>query len=151
MKYLAMFAMLCMSSLSCTSTRQSATAAASPAWNRIGPGGGGTTLSPVFHPTDPNRMWVRCDMSGTYVTSNGGKSWDMHNFKGGASQFAFDPANPNRMFVGGDFLYRTTDAGKTWHMVLPPPRSGREHATVWRPCRLRVHRQERLCPRPGIC
>ncbi len=114
-----MLAMICTNFLSCTSAQQPAKPSPKPAWERIGPGGGGTTLSPVFHPTDPNRMWVRCDMSGDYVTRDGGKSWDIHNFKGGGTLFAFDPANSDRMFVGGDFLHRTSDGGKTWQMVLP--------------------------------
>ncbi len=37
-------------------------------WQAIGPGGGGAQYEPTISPADPNHVFVRCDMTGAYVT-----------------------------------------------------------------------------------
>ncbi|UCF38281.1 MAG: hypothetical protein JSU96_05370 [Acidobacteriota bacterium] len=88
-------------------------------WTVLGPGGGGSTFIPTISPHDPATMLVRCDMSGAYLTRDGGKQWKMLNFPGGAQAFAFDPSNPETMYVGATGVHRSTDGGRTWGMIFP--------------------------------
>ncbi len=93
----------------------------SPEWVAMGPGGGGSTFFPTYHPTDPNRIAIRCDMTGCYLSDNGGRSWEMYNIPGSVSSFAFDPSNNTTVYVGAAGLHRTTDYGKTWELLFPEP------------------------------
>ena len=43
------------------------------AWEVIGPGGGGAQFHPTVSPLDPNVVFVGCDMTGAYLTKDGGK------------------------------------------------------------------------------
>ncbi len=90
-------------------------------WTILGPGGGGTTASPTISPGDPNLVVERCDMTGAYISHDGGLSWRMFNLRSGLATFAFDPSDPRRIFAGGAALWRSDDAGQTWRMVLPNP------------------------------
>ena len=91
------------------------------AWTIIGPGGGGTTVDPIISPADPNLVLLRCDMTGNYITHDGGQSWRMFNLRAGVSAFAFDPADPNRIYAGGAALWRSDNQGRTWRMIFPNP------------------------------
>ena len=66
-------------------------------WEAIGPGGGGSTFIPTFDPSDPETVLIRCDMSGAYLTRDGGQSWKLLNFLGGAQAFAIDPSDSSRL------------------------------------------------------
>jgi photosystem II stability/assembly factor-like uncharacterized protein len=93
----------------------------SPDWSIIGPGGGGSTFFPTYHPTDPDRIAIRCDMTGCYLSDNGGQSWEMYNIPGSVSSFAFDPSENKIVYVGAAGLHRTTDFGKSWELIFPLP------------------------------
>ena len=41
----------------------------------IGPGGGGAMFHPTIGPHDPNTVLVGCDMTGAYITHDGGRHW----------------------------------------------------------------------------
>src|SRR6266478_5404649 len=48
-------------------------AAARPgAWRVIGPGGGGAQFNPTISPRDPRLIFVSSDMTGSYVSEDGG-------------------------------------------------------------------------------
>ena len=42
------------------------------AWQVIGPGGGGTMIQPTISPHDANIVVEHCDMTGAYITTDGG-------------------------------------------------------------------------------
>lgn len=88
-------------------------------WRIIGPGGGGATFIPTFSPTDPQRFLIRCDMTGSYLTSNGGSMYKEINLPGGAAGYAFDPADPSILYIGSATLHRSADGGKTWQQLFP--------------------------------
>lgn len=46
-------------------------------WQPIGISGGGGMFAPAISPIDPNLMMVNCDMSGAYITTDGGRHWTM--------------------------------------------------------------------------
>ena len=98
---------------------QQVSPASEAAWEVIGPGGGGSTFYPTFSYYDPERIVIRCDMTGTYLSADGGQSWEMFNFPGGARAFAFDPQNADVVYVGAKGLHRTRDGGRTWELVFP--------------------------------
>jgi photosystem II stability/assembly factor-like uncharacterized protein len=93
------------------------------AWEVIGPGGGGSMYHPTISPHDPNVVLVGCDMTGAYLTKDGGKSWRMINLRGVAQFFVFDPSNANTIYIYSMGLWRSTDAGATWVLVHPNPKS----------------------------
>lgn len=79
----------------------------------------------MFHPTisphNPNTVLVACDMTGSYITHDGGKSWRMFNLRDDVRFFAFDPADPKTIYAGTKDLWRSTDDGETWRLVYPKP------------------------------
>jgi photosystem II stability/assembly factor-like uncharacterized protein len=90
-------------------------------WWVLGPGGGGAQFMPTISPHDPNRVLVGCDMTGSYITHDGGGSWRMFNLRGRTHFFSFDPAAPDTIYDQGIGLWRSTDAGASWNLVYPAP------------------------------
>ncbi len=89
----------------------------------LGPGGGGAMFNPTISPHDPNTVLISCDMSGSYITHDGGQSWRMFNLRGVVQFFVFDPLDPKVMYAQATGLWRSTDAGETWNLVHPSPGS----------------------------
>jgi hypothetical protein len=88
-------------------------------WEIIGPGGGGSQLYPTISPHDPKRVLVACDMTGSYLTEDGGASWRMFNLGGTTRFFEWDPKNPKVVYAGGSALYRSSDGGVSWNRLFP--------------------------------
>src|SRR3990172_7269144 len=95
-----------------------------PAWKVIGPGGGGAQYLSTIDPQDPNHVFVRCDMTGAYVTYDGGRSWRMFNLRTVVHDFEFDPGNPNTVYAANSGLYRSDDRGVQWQLIYPDPAKG---------------------------
>ena len=89
------------------------------AWRILGPGGGGAQFYPAVSPHDPNLVLVACDMTGAYISENGGQSWRMFNLRNPVTFFAFDPQDPKVIYAGADVLWRSEDRGRTWGLVYP--------------------------------
>ncbi|HTU47259.1 MAG TPA: hypothetical protein VMF91_19505 [Bryobacteraceae bacterium] len=87
----------------------------------LGPGGGGAMFNPTISPHDSNTVLVSCDMTGSYITHDGGRHWRMFNLRGTVSFFAFDPANPQVLYAMATGLWRSTDGGETWRLMYPKP------------------------------
>jgi len=87
----------------------------------VGPGGGGAMFRPQVSPHDPNTVLVACDMTGAYITHDGGKSWRMFNLRGVAEFFVFDPSDKNVIYVESTGLWRSQDDGETWKLIYPKP------------------------------
>ncbi len=92
-------------------------------WAVLGPGGGGAQFTPTISPHSPSRVLVSCDMTGSYVSDDGGGSWRMFNLRGRTRFFEFDPSLPDTIYAQGIGLWRTTDAGTKWNLVYPVPAS----------------------------
>ncbi|MFC1614517.1 WD40/YVTN/BNR-like repeat-containing protein, partial [Gemmatimonadota bacterium] len=101
-------------------------------WQVIGPGGGGGIFLSTISPFDPDIMLARCDMTGAYITYDGGTSWRMINFWNSVTDFEFDPIDPNTIYVstmgslygedrgiGMSTLFRSEDQGERWRIIYP--------------------------------
>src|SRR6267378_5669564 len=89
----------------------------------IGPGGGGAMFHPTISPHDPNAVLVSCDMTGSYITHDGGKSWRMFNLRGVVQFFVFDPLDRKVIYAQSSGLWRSQDEGETWRLIYPNPSS----------------------------
>ena len=91
------------------------------AWTIIGPGGGGAQFYPTVSPLDPDKVLVRCDMTGAYLSEDGGRTWRMFNGRTTVSFFVFDPVDANVIYCNRLGLLRSADGGKTWELIFPDP------------------------------
>jgi photosystem II stability/assembly factor-like uncharacterized protein len=120
--------------LGCSSSapKKGSTSPASPAENSssssrpgnftvIGPGGGGSLYNPTINPSDPDTVLTSTDMTGAYITHDGGRSWRMFNLRGAVNFFAFDPKTPHTIYADTIGLWRSIDNGKSWKLVYPRP------------------------------
>ncbi len=119
-------------------------AARNDKWRIIGAGGGGAQFCPAVSPHDPDKVFVSCDMTGSFVSRDGGGSWRMLNLRGVVRFWAFDPGDPQTVYANSIGLWRTTDGGKTWQLVHPDP------AIVDKIIYSGDHAQERIVTRDGI-
>lgn len=85
----------------------------------LGPGGGGAMFHPTISPHDPNTVLVACDMTGSYITHDGGATWRMFNLRGVVRFFAFDPSDRKTIYAATQVLWRSTDGGETWRLLYP--------------------------------
>jgi photosystem II stability/assembly factor-like uncharacterized protein len=88
-------------------------------WTIVGPGGGGAQFHPTVSPHDPNRALVSCDMTGAYLTEDGGASWRMVNFGSTVRFFAFDEARAKVVYAQTNRLWRSDDGGRSWTAIYP--------------------------------
>ncbi|MFT7033207.1 MAG: photosystem II stability/assembly factor-like uncharacterized protein [Cyclobacteriaceae bacterium] len=106
--------------LSCTQENGQKDENRSPDWTRIGPGGGGSTFMPTFSYHSPDNYIIRCDMTGSYFTKDGGQNYSQVNFPNGSSSFAYNPFDPDIMYIGGGgALNKSFNAGKSWKRIFP--------------------------------
>lgn len=76
---------------------------------------------PTISPHDPDTVLLGCDMTGSYLTRDGGRSWRGFHLRSSARGFAFDPVDPERMYVAAVGLWRSDDSGVGWGLVYPDP------------------------------
>ena len=88
-------------------------------WEVLGPGGGGAQFNPTISRIDPNLVLVSCDMTGSYISVDGGDSWRMFNLRGVVRFFVLDPVNSNIIYAATQGLYRSNDKGKSWNLAYP--------------------------------
>jgi photosystem II stability/assembly factor-like uncharacterized protein len=88
-------------------------------WQKLGPGGGGSTFIPTFSYHDTGHFLIRCDMTGSYLTRDGGDSYQQIDYPGGANCYAHDPVDSNTIYIGTSCLNKSADGGKTWQRIFP--------------------------------
>jgi len=101
-----------------------------PEWQ---PGAGGLCLHTIVaHPDDPDRMWVGISSVGAFETTDAGQTWETRNrgvrteygperypeFGQCVHKFAPAAGMPDRIYQQNHCgMYRTDDAGRTWHEI----------------------------------
>ena len=106
-------------------------------WSRLGPGGGGAQFLPTVNPADPKNVVLRCDMTGSYVTTDNAQSWQMYNLRSVVQDFEFDPSDPNTVYAASTAVYRSRDKGQNWELIFPAPgdivreHMAGDHAEEW--------------------
>ena len=96
-------------------------------WEPLGLNGGGGMFAPGISPVDPRLMMVNCDMSGAYLTRDGGKHWTMiHHSQLRSStrcRPAFHPTDARIIFAAqaGAGMKVSHDGGLHWQPVEGPP------------------------------
>jgi photosystem II stability/assembly factor-like uncharacterized protein len=90
-------------------------------WRIIGPGGGGSLFHPTVSPHDHRTALVACDMTGAYITHDGGATWRIFNLGEPVQFFVFDPLDANAIYAnaGAGGVFRSGDAGATWQRYFP--------------------------------
>lgn len=101
-------------------------------YRNIGPSWGGRAARAVGVPGDPSTFYVATAQSGVWKTTDGGFNWKPifdDEITSSIGSIALAPSNPNVIYVGtgeanirgnvadGYGIFKSTDAGKTWHHV----------------------------------
>ena len=103
-------------------------------WSPFGPGGGGWIEDVVAHPTNPNEVWAKTDLSGLFRSQDAGVTWQKMSAaveRGVMSrkqivshnrQFAIDPNEPQHLYWGVcNMIWASHDGGLTWKAVYGKP------------------------------
>jgi photosystem II stability/assembly factor-like uncharacterized protein len=90
-------------------------------WRTIGYGGGGAMFYPEVSPFNPDYAFVSCDMTGSYITLDGGNSWKMFNLHSPVDFYVFDPLDSNTVYANSIALFKSTDKGTSWNLLYPSP------------------------------
>jgi photosystem II stability/assembly factor-like uncharacterized protein len=112
--------------MGCNTTKNTAVQIKNPngrndTWGFAGYGGGGAMFNPAVSPHNSDYAFVACDMTGSFVTYNGGQLWRMFSLRGPVEYFVFDPVDSNIVYANSIALFRSTDRGNTWDIVYPGP------------------------------
>jgi photosystem II stability/assembly factor-like uncharacterized protein len=108
-------------------------AARAKTWQPVGLGGSGGMFALAVSPLDPRLMILNCDMSGAYMSRDGGRTWSMihHKLLGGNTRCSpvFHPTIAQRIYAAsgsGGGLRVSDDSGATWRPLLDrrPPWTG---------------------------
>ena len=102
-------------------------------WRNIGPQLGGRSLAVAGSAARPNEYYFGATGGGLWKTTDSGTTWapvtDQQITSSSVGAVAVCAANPDVVYIGmgevdlrgsvipGDGVYRSTDAGKTWHHV----------------------------------
>jgi len=99
-------------------------------WKSVGIGGGGSLFAPTFNPYNSSEMWLGCDMSGLYHSTNSGASWSLVPFttiQSGpyAPQVQFT-SNKTTMYDidttnGNQTPVKSTNGGASWSALSNDP------------------------------
>ncbi len=98
----------------------------------IGPGGGGGIFKPVISPFNENLVMVHCDMTGAYISHDGGLSWKIKNLWNVSDDYVFDPLDSGIIYLatrgfshsedrgsGISMLLKSEDQGNKWKIIYP--------------------------------
>ncbi|MDH6365880.1 MULTISPECIES: InlB B-repeat-containing protein [unclassified Breznakia] len=84
----------------------------------IGPGGGGALFNPIVNPQDENNLLMTTDMSGSFTSVDGGKSWVQRNL-GGSAKFSFSKHDPNVVYAYNTHIWVSHNKGLDYERFYP--------------------------------
>jgi photosystem II stability/assembly factor-like uncharacterized protein len=101
-------------------------------WKVIGPGAGGGIFIPTISPFDTSLVFAKGDMTGDFVTYDGGLSWKSFSLMSVVQDYEYDPFDKDVIYAAGrgylydedrgsglSMLYRSKNRGKTWKVIYP--------------------------------
>jgi photosystem II stability/assembly factor-like uncharacterized protein len=103
------------------------------AWSSRGIGGGGALFSPSINPANPQELYMGCDMSELFHSTDMGATWSEVSFlqlEGGHDACMQFTVNPMIRYTvdytsvsGSDYVrpMKTTDGGNTWNIISGSP------------------------------
>jgi len=110
-------------------------------WSARGIGGGGALFSPSWSPHNPNELFMACDMTELFHTTNLGQSWSAKHFRQiqttnnrGLVQFTNTPSllyTVDASTINGNEVYRakkSVDGGNTWVYLNTDPTNGETYS-----------------------
>ncbi|MDB6112798.1 MAG: BNR/Asp-box repeat protein [Pedosphaera sp.] len=109
-------------------------------WAPKGVGGGGALFAPSFNPFNSAELYLACDMSEVFRSTNFGTSWTPVNFKqiqGGRQSIIQYTSNSSILYAidytsigGADSMTptRSLDGGTTWQRLAVDPTGGGAYA-----------------------
>src|SRR5580658_3871303 len=111
---------------------QGITAQAPTVFNSKGIGGGGALFSPSINPFNHNEIYIGCDMSDLFHSTDQGQDWACQNFaqvQGGHESYVSFSDTTIRYSVsypspnGNDEILplKSTDGGQTWNVLSGNP------------------------------
>ena len=74
--------------------------------------GGAATAQIDVRDADADMFLIRCDMTGAYLSRDGGDSFTQINYPNGSYSFAFDPMDPDIIYIGSNALNRSSNGGE---------------------------------------
>lgn len=101
-------------------------------WYSKGPGGGGALFSPSFNPHNPFEVFIACDMSEVFRSTDLGSSWTELDF----TEISGNNGSQMRFTNSADIIYcinfagdlmtpsKSTDNGVTWNALSSDPTYG---------------------------
>ncbi|HWZ34951.1 MAG TPA: T9SS type A sorting domain-containing protein [Mucilaginibacter sp.] len=113
-------------------------------WQSRGIGGGGALFSPSVNPANQNEMYIACDMSELFHSTDGGQHWGEVNFtqvQGGHDSYVSFTNNPNILYVvdytsvaGNDMVrpMKSINGGTTWTAMAADPYASYPNAGIER-------------------
>jgi photosystem II stability/assembly factor-like uncharacterized protein len=102
----------------------SSTAGGDPGtWAYVGGVGDSASLRFTLDPgANPVALYAGGFYRGAWKSTNGGRNWQEYNngiqMLETLADIDLDPQNPERIFVGGETGWRTTDGGQSWSYVI---------------------------------
>lgn len=102
-------------------------------WSSVGVGGGGALFNPSFNPYSPGALYVACDMSQLFHSTDYGVNWRTMDFRqvgGGNAAGRVEYTDvPSILYVinqRGDATVpsKSTDGGQTWNALPGDPTGG---------------------------
>lgn len=105
-------------------------AGAQPGWcqdvfsESLGPRTTYGAIAVAVDPRNPEVLFASSDADGLFASRDGGATWQAVWSQDGIDHIEVDPGNPDLLYAAGYDIIRSTDGGRTWHVVNDGP-SGR--------------------------
>ena len=102
-------------------------AGAQPAWGQdvfsesLGPRTTYGAIAVAVDPRNPEVLFASSDADGLFASRDGGATWQAVWSQDGIDHIEIDPANPDLLYAAGYDIIRSTDGGRTWHVVNEGP------------------------------
>ena len=102
-------------------------AGAQPGWSQdvfsesLGPKTTYGAIAVAVDPRSPEVLFASSDADGLFASRDAGATWQAVWSQDGIFHIEVDPGNPDLLYAAGYDIIRSTDGGRTWHVVNEGP------------------------------